>query len=120
MTDDRDNQAFVEALRARFEAAADGIDAATAARIAQARRHALQGGRRPFRLSPWLPAGAIATACLALLIYVLVDPGRAGGGQATPERVTSPTEVDMELISNLELYEDLDFYEWLEQHELPS
>lgn len=119
MIEDRNSGAFVQALRVRFDAAVDGIDAGTAARLAQARRRALEGRGRVSRPALWLPAGALATACLALLVYALVDPGRTQSGAAAPEQA-APAEVDMELISNLELYEDLDFYQWLEQHELPS
>jgi len=120
MTDDSDDSAFVEGLQACFDASVGVIDAGTAARLARARRRALT--EKPRQLSPWVPAGAVATACVALLVYALVSPSTVvqGGHGAAPARAAAPAAAEMELISNLELYEDLDFYQWLEQYELPS
>ena len=62
----------------------------------------------------WLPAGAVATACLALVVLSLVSK--------TAVEETVPVD-DFELISNidnLELLEELEFYEWLEDYELPT
>lgn len=120
MTDDRDDIAFVEGLKACFDASVGAVDAGTAAQLGRARRRAL--AEAPRRFSPWVPAGAVATACVALLIYTLVSPPSAvpGGRGAVPARAAPPAASEMELISNLELYEDLDFYQWLEQYELPS
>jgi len=120
MTDNRDDSAFVESLQACFDASVGAVDAGTAVRLAGARRRAVT--EEPRRLSPWVPAGAIATACVALLVYALVSPSTAvqGGRGTTPAQAAPPAASEMELISNLELYEDLDFYQWLEQYELPS
>lgn len=120
MIDDRDDNPFVERLRACFDASVGAVDAGTAARLAGVRRRALT--EKPRQLSPWVPAGAVATACVALLVYALVSPPAVvrGGHDAAPAQAAAPAAAEMQLISNLELYEDLDFYQWLEQYELPS
>ena len=115
---DSNNDAFVQGLAARFNASVESLDAATLSRITQIRHRALDSGQRPRRWPVWAPAGAVATVCLALLVYFLVVPSQPGIQQAAPAQATATD--DMELISNLELYEDLEFYQWLEQYELPS
>jgi hypothetical protein len=120
VSDGNNNDAFVQSLTARFNAGVDTLDAATASRISQIRHRALESGRRPQRFSVWVPAGAVAAICLALLVYFLAVPSQTGIQQGAPAQATVPATEDMELISNLELYEDLEFYQWLEQYELPS
>ena len=117
---DSNNDAFVQGLAARFNASVESLDAATLSRITQIRHRALDSGQRPRRWPVWAPAGAVATVCLALLVYFLVVPSQPGIQKAVPAQATAPAKDDMELISNLELYEDLEFYQWLEQYELPS
>jgi len=120
MSNRNSNEAFVQGLSARFNASVESLDAATLSRITQIRHRALDSGKRPRRRSVWVPAGAVATVCLALLVYFLVVPSQRGIQQVAPAQATVPATDDMELISNLELYEDLEFYQWLEQYELPS
>jgi len=58
----------------------------------------------------WLPASALATACLVLLVYSLLPEQQIEEGSFVDE---------IEIISELDFYEELEFYEWLEQQELP-
>ncbi|MEJ2760688.1 MAG: hypothetical protein P8126_03920 [Gammaproteobacteria bacterium] len=121
MSDARDDSdAFVEGLRMRFNAGVESLDADTKARLAQLRRRALESDRRrPARLTLWVTAGALASACLAVVIYFLAVPAPSPQRHA-PAQATVPAEDEMDLITNLKFYENLDFYQWLEQHELPS
>jgi hypothetical protein len=109
-------------LKRRFDDSVRDLDADTVARIRQCRQQALSRSGRARSPSFWLPAGAVAAACLAVLIYSLLP--REPAPQAPPvvpaaEESTTVLE-QMEMITDLELYEDLEFYQWLEQHELPS
>jgi hypothetical protein len=109
---EQDTDPFVENLRTRFEHSVDALDAATLSAINRARYRALEGAgsARPARID-WLPAGALAGVCLAVLVYSLIP--------RTP--VEEKTFIDeVEIISELDLYENLEFYEWLEQNEIPS
>lgn len=117
MSEMREQSALVDRLRRRFDDSVRNMDAGTAARVARCRENALAGGGRSLSASFWMPAGAIATACLAVVVYSqlpdrIIQEEPAAGPDAVLEQ--------MELISNLELYEDLEFFQWLELDELPS
>lgn len=103
---------FTQNLKDRFDQSVDALDGETLSRITRARYRALEQTRehKSGRLI-WLPAGALATLCLALLVYIKAP-------QTTVEEKTFIDEI--EIISELDLYENLEFYEWLEQHEIPS
>lgn len=107
-----DMDRFAEHMRRRIDASIEAIPAATRSRITQARYRALeqrQANQRQYWF--WLPASAIASITMALLIFSMI-----------PEKsVQEQTFIDeIDIISNLDLYENMEFYEWLEQHELPS
>lgn len=104
---------FVEELKSRFDTSVDALDSETVARITRIRYRALAQNQNitgnRFRL--WAPLTAIATACVAVIVFTLLP-------QEPAEDTIFIDEI--ELISELELYENLEFYEWLDQHELPS
>jgi len=101
---------FVERLKNRFDESVEELDSGKVSRITQIRYRSLeQAGRRP-RMIFWLPASALATACLVLLVYSLLPEQQIEEGSFVDE---------IEIISELDFYEELEFYEWLEQQELP-
>ena len=104
-----DDGKLIDAIKARFDDSVESLDAETASRITRARHRALEQIRTRRPVYVWLPAGAVATLCLALVIYSLLP--RAPVEQA-------PALDEVELISNLDLYENLEFYEWLDEYEL--
>ena len=109
---DKESEIFVQGVKNQFQKSIDSLDGATLSRITRIRHQALERATKPrndFIL--WLPAGAVASVCMAFLVYSLVP-------QKTVEDQSFIDEID--IISDLDLYENLDFYEWLEQHELPS
>ena len=112
MKEDSGTNLFIEQARDTFNQSVDALDGETLSRITRARYRALEQTpeHKPARVV-WLPAGVLATVCLAMLVNVLVP-------QTTFEEKTFIDE--LEIISDLDLYENLEFYEWLEQHEIPS
>ena len=110
MSKDKDNQKFIDAVSKDIKQSVDELDASILSKLTQLRSQALVSKSSVMRQWWYLPAGAIATACLAILIYgVAINPDI--------EQIT--TEDDIDLIStsdSLELYEDLEFYEWLEDY----
>ena len=105
---------FIGNIHSALDASLDDIDAATQSKITQARHRALDQRTNKSPLHIWIPAGAVATACVALVMFSLVPK--------TQVEDTVPLD-DLELISNiedLELLEELEFYEWLEAYELPT
>lgn len=104
---------FLEKARLALRASEERLDAATLARLRDARERAVDaaGERAPgfFRIPNWMRAGAFATAAAAvILLAVWVDPAK----QELPVR--SPDELEIVLYAdNMDLYEDMDFYEWL-------
>ena len=106
------NSEFEDRIKKRFDESVSALDASTLSRITAIRNQVLEEVR-PARKDGglWLPAGAFAPICMAVLIYMLVPA----------EKTEDKTFVDeIDIISELELYENLEFYEWLEQHELPT
>ena len=104
---------FLEKARQALLASEDRLDAATLARLRDARAKAVEAAegrvRGVFRIPNWLRVGAFATAAAAVLVFaVWVDPQR----QELP--VKSPDEFEIVLnADNFDLYEDMEFYEWL-------
>ena len=104
---------FLEKARQALLASEDRLDAATLARLRDARAKAVEAAegraRGFFRIPNWMRVGAFATAAAAVLVFaVWVDPQR----QELP--VKSPDEFEIVLnADNFDLYEDMEFYEWL-------
>jgi len=114
MNEEHQHDSLIQNIHSQLESSVDEIDAATQSRITRARYRALDQGGRQGTFNFWVPTGAVATACVAVLMFLLVPN--------TPVEDPAPLD-DFELISNiddLELLEDLEFYEWLEEHELPT
>lgn len=106
MREDRDDS-FIEAVRALLDESARDLDAMTGARLAAARRRALERLEPPLRL-PWLlPAGVFASAAAAMLALTLWNAAPAPGPELADVEVLAGPEA-------LELYQDLEFYEWLD------
>jgi len=114
MSKETENGIDTDNLRQRFDESVNAIDAETASKITQARYHALENKGRKSSHRFFIPAGAIATAFVFVMVFMLVPE---------PVNDTILQEGDMDLISSseeLELYEELEFYEWLEGYDLPS
>jgi hypothetical protein len=114
MSEKESNDILIENIHSRLETSLGEIDAATQSKITQARHRALDQLNSKSPLQVWFPVGAVATACVALLILSLAPETQVEG--------TAPLD-DFEIISNiddLELLEELEFYEWLEEYELPT
>ncbi|WJW75671.1 DUF3619 family protein [Thiohalobacter sp. IOR34] len=97
------DEAFARRLRQQLEAGLGQLDVPTRARLAAARRSALEGRSRRWRA----PLGLALAASLLLALSILLL--RAGGGAA-------PVVEDIELLvsgEDIEFYEELDFYDWL-------
>jgi hypothetical protein len=106
------NSEFENRIKQRFDESVTTLDASTLSRLTTLRNQVLDNaGESASGRSLWVPMGAFATICTAIVIYSLIPH----------ENVENKTFVDeIDIISELELYENLDFYEWLKQHELPS
>ena len=108
------DDAFTRNLRQKLDASLDNLDGETLSAITRARHRALDSRNSSQQAWSWIPAGAVATICMALLVYVFVS---------NPVVEEAPVIDELELLSNIEdieLLEDLEFYEWLEDYELPT
>ena len=120
MSADKDGslEEFARRSRDLLQESVANLDAATRSRLTRARYAALEqsaAGRSPARYwQRWLPAGAIASAVLAMLIVV-------GQQRATPPLQASAVASgeDIELLADAdglaltqEADDDYDFYEW--------
>ena len=104
---------FLEKARLALRASEDRLDAATLARLREARAKAVEAaGEREggfFRIPNWMRAGAFATVVAAVMVLTIwMEPPK----QELP--VKSVDEFEIVLYEeNMDLYEDMDFYEWL-------
>ena len=114
MSENQKNEILVDNIQSQLDASLDDIDAATQSRITQARHRALDQKATLSPFSLWMPAGALASVCVAVVMFLLAS--------TSVVEETTPVN-DFDLISNiddLELLEELEFYEWLEEYELPT
>lgn len=98
------------------------VDALTGARLAAARREALDAAWHPSQRRVWLPAaGAIAACALALsVVWFRAGPASnpAANSPAQSRTVAAVTDAGMPSdadVEQLDLYQNLDFYQWLAQ-----
>ncbi len=120
MTTEDKNQQIIDVIKSELDESVDNINARDLSAITQARHQAL--AKKSGQKSRWvlLPAGVIATACLALVVYSFI--------QVSPDS-QNLIEKNLELVSMLEslglyedpgIYEDLEFHEWLDEYESSS
>jgi hypothetical protein len=101
-------KAFVEAVKHKLDAQADGLDERTLAKLRAARMCALD--EAPERGWHWMPALGTATA-MAMVLAVLLWPSTS----EVPGMLD-----DWEIVASqddLEMIEEFEFYEWLEATE---
>lgn len=114
------DQAFERRARGLLEASAASLDGPTLSRLTRARHAALAelAGARPVWPAWLVPAGGVAAAALAVLVWWA--PGRGPGVVVTEETAgtsASPLE-DLEIMAGVEdlaLFEELEFYAWLDE-----
>jgi len=107
---------WLESIRLHLEQGVDQIDEATGSKLSQIRRQALDKKTSKKFTAYFLPAAAIASACLVLALLIYIP--EQGSNQNQNEMID-----DLDLITtseSLDLFEDLEFYEWLEAYDLPS
>lgn len=101
-----------QSLSTAFDNSVDKLDQVTANSIRRVRELALSGKTGRYT-GLRIPAFALASVCIAVIIYVIL-----------PENSQPVLEVDdFEMLSStdtIELYEDLEFYQWLEDNDLSS
>ncbi|HHJ13345.1 MAG TPA: hypothetical protein ENJ79_03080 [Gammaproteobacteria bacterium] len=104
------DKAFVVHARRVLDAHAGSLDELTAARLAAARRRALDAA--PARAPHWLPVAAFSalTACV-LTLALLLNP-ESDLPLADPEVLEVIAQGE-----DIELIEELEFYQWLEVQE---
>lgn len=115
--DDEESSAFEKRARALFADRVATMDAATRSELTQARHAALQAAAKPGFVDSgaarwWLPAGGLAGAALAAMLFLNVRSPEA----VLPGAAESSTD-DMEIVAsadNLDLLENVDFYVWMD------
>jgi len=129
---DKDQQ-IVDSIKSELSESVDNISAQDLSAITQARHQALD--KKSGQKISWIfiPAGAIVTACLAVVVYsfMQVTPVSTDGQSLVQEKQAQENQAqkNQKLVSTLEgfdFYEDseideeLDFYEWLDAYESSS
>lgn len=119
---DKDKQ-FVDLIKSELNGSVQNINARDLSAITQARHRSLD--RYTGRKSRWLlvPAGAVVTACLAVVVYSLmqVTPVPTDGVNLVQEfQELVSTSENFNFYEDPEISEELDFYEWLDAYESSS
>ena len=120
---DKDQQ-IIDSVTSELNNSVDNISAQDLSAITRARHQALElaqasAGKTKKDFSwMFIPAGAIVTACLVVVVYsfMQVTPVATEGqslGQVS-------TFVGLDLYEDPEINEELDFYEWLDAYESSS
>ena len=123
MTTENKDQKFIDTIKSELDESVDNINARDLSAITQARHRFLD--RYTGRKSRWLlvPAGAVVTACLAVVVYSLmqVTPVPTDGVNLVQEfqGLVSTSEI-FNFYEDPEISEELDFYEWLDAYESSS
>ena len=119
------NDEFARQSRETLRESEQQLDTATRAKLAAARRDALEENSRApanWRFGRGAPVwGTLAAAVLIAVIVLrttdpLPDQPNTMIAEANPETETVSIEEELDLYENpelLEFYEDLEFYEWL-------
>jgi hypothetical protein len=125
---DKDQQ-IVDSMKSELNESVDNINARDLSAITQARYQALElsqtsPGKTKKNFS-WMfvPAGAIATACLTVVVYnfIQVAPESVDGQNLDQENYEFVSAVEnFDIYEDPELNEELDFYEWLDDYESSS
>lgn len=119
---DKDKQ-FVDLIKSELNGSVQNINARDLSAITQARHRSLD--RYTGRKSRWLlvPAGAVVTACLVVVVYSLmqVTPVPTDGVNLVQEfQELVSTSENFNFYEDPEISEELDFYEWLDAYESSS
>ncbi|MFT5425552.1 MAG: hypothetical protein ACI9ZT_000484 [Gammaproteobacteria bacterium] len=118
--DEQKDQEFVDSIQSELNESVGNINARDLSAITQLRNKVLRKKTEKKPVWFFIPVGAIATACLAVVVYSFI--------QAVPEEQI-PSQEHLDLVSVLEsldlyedpdVYEDLEFYEWLDAYESSS
>lgn len=123
MTTENKDQKFIDTIKSELDESVDNINARDLSAITQARHRSLD--RYTGRKSRWLlvPAGAVVTACLAVVVYSLmqVTPVPTDGVNLVQEfQELVSTSENFDFYEDPEISEELDFYEWLDAYESSS
>ncbi len=107
-----DDKPFVDQVRQTLDQHADALDEVTAARLAAARRNALDA--RP-RRTHWLPVAALSAVAASVLTIALLLNQDSGLQSIDPEALELVAQSE-----DQELIEQLDFYDWLDATQASS
>ena len=95
-------------IKQELDDSLNSIDAATLSRVRQVRARALEKTEKKSYNWFGIAGGAIATACVLMLVVMLSIKNEASVTPLTPEEIELISAMD-----EIEIYQDLEFYEWL-------
>lgn len=125
---DKDQQ-IVDSIKSELNESVDNISAQDLSAITQARYQALAHqqtlAEKTKKNFSWIliPAGAIATVCLAVIVYsfIPVTPVSTDGQSPVQENQALVSALEgFDLYEDTEISEELDFLEWLDAYESSS
>ncbi len=120
MTIEDKDQEFVDSITSELNESVQNISARELSAIAQSRNKALSN--KTEKKSPWIfaPAGVIATACLAVVVYSFIQKAPDGQNLIDENLDLVSALESLDLYEDPDVYEDLEFHEWLDAYESSS
>ena len=120
MTIEDKDQEFVNSIKSELNESVQNISARELSAITKSRNKALSN--KTEKKSAWIfiPAGAIATACLAVVVYSFIQVAPDGKNLIDENLDLVSVLESLDLYEDPDVYEDLEFHEWLDAYESSS
>ena len=120
MTIEDKDQEFVDSIKSVLNESVQNISTRELSAITQSRNKALSN--KTENKSAWIfvPAGIVATACLAVVVYSFIQMAPDGQNLIDENLDLVSVLESLDLYEDPDVYEDLEFHEWLDAYESSS
>ncbi len=120
MTIEDNDQEFVDSIKSELNESVQNISARELSAITQSRNKALSN--KTEKKSSWIfvPAGVVATACLAVVVYSFIQEAPDGQNLIDENLDLVSVLESFDLYEDPDVYDDLEFHEWLDEYEPSS
>jgi len=120
MTIEDKDQEFIDSIKSELIESVQNISARELSAIAQSRNKALSNKTENKFAWIFVPAGIIATACLAVVVYSFIQVAPDGQNLIDENLDLVSVLESLDLYEDPDVYEDLEFHEWLDAYEPSS
>ncbi len=120
MTIEDKDQEFIDSIKSELNESVQNISARELSAITQSRNKALSNETEKKSARIFVPAGVIAMACLAVVVYSFIQVAPDGQNLIDENSELVSVLESLDLYEDPDVYEDLEFHEWLDAYEPSS